>query len=64
MDKKDLIAFLKRHNLTQDQFGAIVGRTRGSVNQFGSRLGIPYYVRVIIKLIDERGGVHGLLPGR
>lgn len=64
MDKDEFRDALKRNGLTPDEFAALLGRSVSCVYDFGVRYPVPYYARVLLRVIDERGGAQGLIPGR
>lgn len=39
----------------------MIGRHRETVYKFGEASPVPYYARLILRLLDERGGPHGLI---
>jgi hypothetical protein len=63
MNKCEFRTALRRNNLTPDEFAALVGRSLSTVYDFGGRYPVPYYARILITLLDERGGAHGLIHG-
>ena len=64
MDKDEFRDALRRNGLTPDEFAALLGRSVSCVYDFGVRYPVPYYARVLLRVIDERGGAQGLIPGR
>ena len=61
MDRPAFRALLRQVDLTADEFAALVGVNRSTVRGWGARYPIPYHARLILELLIERGGIHGLL---
>ena len=64
MNKNEFRQALKRNGLKCDEFAQLVGRDVSSIYDFGGRYPVPYYARVILRLLDERGGSQGLLSSK
>ena len=62
MDKIEFRQAIKRNGLSCDEFAALIGRSIRQIYAFGDTTPVPYYARVILRLLDERGGSHGLFP--
>ena len=62
MNKERFRQALKRNGLSCDDFSLLVGRDVKTIYDFGGRYPVPYYARLILRLLDERGGAHGLRP--
>ena len=54
---------LKRVGLSVADFAQLIGKTEKTVYDFGNRLPVPIYARVILRLVDERGGLSGFSVG-
>jgi len=64
MDKCEFRQALRRNGLTCDQFAILAGRSLSAVYDYGGRYPVPYYVRILLQLLDERGGAGGLIGKR
>lgn len=64
MNRDEFRQALARHRISPGEFAELIGRSPQQVYTFGEQNPVPYYARVILRLIDERGGVHGLIPPR
>lgn len=64
MVKEEFREKLKGHNISCTVFADLIGRDRDTVYKFGESTPVPYYVRVILRLIDERGGIQGLTKAK
>lgn len=62
MNRDEFRRALARHRISPGEFAELIGRSPQQVYTFGQQYPVPYYARVILRLIDERGGVHGLVP--
>ena len=62
MTKEEFRQALKRNGINCDEFSELVGRDVNTIYDFGVRYPVPYYARIVLRLLDERGGAHGLLP--
>ena len=60
MSKDEFRQALKRNGIDCCEFAVLVGRDVKSIYDFGGRYPVPYYARIILRLLDERGGVRGL----
>jgi len=60
MDKNEFRQAVKRNGLTCDEFADLVGRDKNTIYRFGDKQSVPYYARVVLRLLDERGGAGGL----
>lgn len=54
-------AALKRNGLSCDEFAAMLGRNINTIYGFGGKTPVPYYARLVLRLLDERRGSHGLI---
>lgn len=61
MDRNEFRQALCRHRISCEEFAELIGRHRETVYKFGEATPVPYYARLILRLLDERGGVHGLM---
>lgn len=61
MDKDEFRIAVKRNGLSCDEFAILCGRTLRSIYSFGETAPVPFYARLILRLLDERGGSHGLI---
>lgn len=61
MDRAEFRAALKRNSLSCDEFAAMTGRSLSQVYSWGEEYPVPYYARVLLRLLDERGGAQGLI---
>lgn len=61
MNREEFRQALARNRLTPDEFADLIGRSRDTVYRFGESTPVPRYARTMLRLIDERGGVHGLI---
>jgi hypothetical protein len=61
MDRRAFLAALTAVDLTPDEFAALVGASRKTVHDWGGRYPVPYYARLTLYFLQERGGPHGLL---
>jgi hypothetical protein len=59
MNKEQFRAALKRNGLTVDEFAELIGKSERTVYSFGARYPVPIYARVILELIEARGGLVG-----
>lgn len=62
MTKNEFRQALRRNRISCDEFAALTGRSIKTIYEFGERSPVPYYARVILRMIDERGGADGLIP--
>ena len=60
MNKREFRRAVKRNGLSCDDFAVLVGRDIKTIYDFGARYPVPDYARVILRLLDERGGARGL----
>lgn len=60
MDKPEFRESLKRNNLTCKKFSQLAGVSLSQVYSWGSEYPVPYYARLIIQMLDDRGGAYGL----
>ncbi len=49
--------------LTCADFAALIGRAQSTVHDFGGRSPIPYHVRLIVRLLEERRSIERPGPG-
>ena len=61
MTREDFHARLAAIDLTPEEFAAITQCSAKTVRDWGTRYGVPYYARLILVLLEERRGAHGLL---
>ena len=68
MDKTEFKQALRRNGLTVEDFAILTGRSASQIYCWGSTFPVPYFARLLLRLLDERGGARGLLtygrPGR
>lgn len=61
MTKAEFRQAIKRNGLSCDDFAEIAGRCVRTVYAFGEETPVPYYARLILRLLDERGGGSDLI---
>lgn len=61
MTRDQFHARLTALDLTVTEFAALVQCAPKTVQDWGTRYGVPYYARLILVLLEERRGAHGLL---
>lgn len=61
MDRDEFRQALRRNRVSVEEFAGLIGRTRDTVYRFGEGTPVPQYARTMLRLLDERGGVHGLI---
>lgn len=61
MTRDQFHARLTALDLTVAEFAALVQASPKTVQDWGTRYGVPYHIRLILILLEERRGAHGLL---
>lgn len=61
MTRDQFRARLTALDLTCEEFAALINRNVNTVYDWGGRYGVPYDARLVLVLLEERGGAHGLL---
>ncbi|NCC29909.1 MAG: hypothetical protein EOM22_17635 [Gammaproteobacteria bacterium] len=61
MTRDQFHARLAAIGLTPTEFAALTQSSPKTVLDWGVRYGVPYYARLILVLLEERRGAHGLL---
>ena len=61
MNRQEFRSRIIALDLSCDEFAAICGCSGRTVAEWGARYPVPYHARLILRLLDERGGVHGML---
>ena len=61
MTGKEFKMCLSRHNISRAEFCDLTGISKTTVDRYCSASGgVPYYIRLIMRFLDERGGLKGL----
>lgn len=61
MTRDQLHTRLAALDLSIGEFANLIGCSEKTVCDWGVRYGVPYHVRLILVLLEERRGAHGLL---
>ena len=61
MTREDFHTRLAAIDLTPEEFAALTQCSVKTVRDWGARYAVPYYARLILVLLEERHGAHGLL---
>lgn len=61
MEKNEFRARLTRLGLSCEEFAALMGVSLRTCYDWGARSPVPYAARLVLALLEERGGAHGLL---
>lgn len=60
MTKDQFRQAIKRNGMTVDDFANLTGLHRDTVYRWGASGAVPYWVRLMMQLLDERHGIKGL----
>lgn len=61
MTREEFRDRLARIGLSCDEFAALTNTSLRTVYEWGGRSPVPYLARCVLRLLEERGGAHGLL---
>jgi DNA-binding transcriptional regulator YiaG len=61
MTREQFHARLSALDLTTTDFARLTQCSPKTVADWGARYGVPYHARLILVLLEQRGGAHGLL---
>ncbi len=64
MTKSEFRQAIKRNGLSCSDFAAMVGRDVKTIYSYGGNSAVPYFARLILRLLDDRGGSRGLNVGK
>jgi hypothetical protein len=59
MDRTEFCRAIHSVGLSTAEFAALIGVAEKTAYDWGGRYPVPYPVRLIITLLQERGGAHG-----